>query len=64
MKYLLYKDGAGFAVYDPNVGQIRHTLNYLEATEAATEDWADVLGYNLNIYHLILCAGDIARIIR
>jgi len=63
MKYQLYKDGYGWAVYDPNDGQIRHTQKYLEATEASPASWADVLGDTLDEYHQILSAPDAARLI-
>jgi len=63
MNYQLYKDGYGFAVYDPNDGQIRHTQKYLEATEASPASWADVLGDALDGYHQILSAPDAARLI-
>jgi hypothetical protein len=63
MKYQLYKDGYGWAAYDPNDGKIRHTQNYPEATEATPVSWADVLGDALDEYHQILSAPDAARLI-
>jgi hypothetical protein len=63
MNYQLYKDGYGWANYGPNDGQIRHTQNYSEATEASPASWADVLGDKLDDYHQILCAPDAARLL-
>jgi hypothetical protein len=58
MKYILYKDGCGFAVYDPNDGSVKHTQQYAAATEAELSDWSDVLGFDFGDYHQILCASD------
>ena len=42
MKYLLYKDGVGFAKYNPDNGSITHTLDYLNADECCFELHAEL----------------------
>jgi hypothetical protein len=64
MKYLLYKDGAGFAKYNPDDGSISHTLDYLNADEACLSDWSDVLAFDFGDYHQILCAGSVEKLQR
>jgi hypothetical protein len=59
MKYILYKDGCGFAVYDPNDGSVSHTLNYAEATEACLCDWSDVLAFDFGDYKQIMRSSDV-----
>ena len=62
MKFILYKDGFGFAVYDPNDGSVRHSPAYHEATEASLDDWSDVLGFDFGDYHQIMCASSIEKL--
>lgn len=62
MKYILYKDGFGFAVYEPNDGSVWHTHKYPEATEASLSDWSDVLAFDFGDYHQIMCAGSVEKL--
>lgn len=64
MKYLLYKDGAGFAKYNPDDGSISHTLDYLNADEACLSEWSDVLAFDFCDYYQILCAGSVEKLQR
>jgi hypothetical protein len=50
MKFILWLDGKGWAIYDPNDGQIEHTLIIMEAVEATMADWSDLLGPELVKY--------------
>ena len=63
MKYQLYKDGFGWAVYEPNDGSIWHTHMKPQATEACLSDWADVLVEEMQNYHKILCDRDSERLV-
>ena len=62
MKYILYKDGFGFAVYEPNDGSVWHTHKYPEAAEASLDDWSDVLAFDFGDYHQIMCAGSVEKL--
>ena len=62
MKYILYKDGCGFAVYDPNDGSVNHTQQYEAATEAELSDWSDVLAFDFGDYHQILAGSSLAKL--
>jgi hypothetical protein len=62
MKYILFKDGVGFARYIPDYGIIEHTLNYMDATEACLSDWSDVMFFAFGDYHQILCSSSVEKL--
>ena len=62
MKYILYKDQFGFAVYEPNDGSVSYTCFYPEATEAELSDWSEVLGSDLIGWHAILAGSSLAKL--
>ena len=62
MKYILFKDGCGFAKYNPDDGSVSHTLNHGEATEAELSDWSDVLAIDFGDYQQILACSSLAKL--
>ena len=62
MKYILFKDGCGFARYNPDDGSVSHTLNYDEATEACLSDWSDVLDFDFGEYRQIMRSADVEKL--
>jgi hypothetical protein len=62
MKYILFKDGCGFAKYNPDDGSVSHTLNHGEATEAELSDWSDVLAFDFGDYQQILACSSLAKL--
>jgi hypothetical protein len=63
LRYVLYRDGHGWAVYDPHEVRISYTSHYLAASEALLESWANVVGLELADHHKIPTSADIERLI-